>query len=338
VVTRSGRDPADRLLAGAVALLPAGRREWGQAMRAELAGIEAGGERGRFALGCVRVVATQPAVLRGAGYPLLMAGVVVAVLGWTSTISYAPLRWGLVAAVLVLMTVSWLGRRPGVFGPVGDGWAARLVRAGGYLLVGAMAVGFVVSVRSNGNPAEQAHYAMPIFTVVLTVYLLGFLAVTARPCVATRRVLTSAVGAGGAATALWVVAALAVPPIPASIGLALALTAAAMVGAASANAGHHGRTEHGLLAGLCAGTTTALLIVTVVIAMSSYGPPSLIPDLAAAALTPADDLAQSRNEVVDPYIALLFLGSLLASALTVASIATRQPKTAAFDQAAAAAP
>jgi hypothetical protein len=160
VVTRSGRDPAEWLVAAAVALLPARRREWGRAMQAELAGIEAGGERRRFALGCLRVVATQPAVLRGAGYPLLMAGVLVAVIGWTSTIGYAPLRWGLVAGVLLLVTVSWLGRRPGMFGPVGDGWAARLVRAGGYLLVGAMAVGFFGSVRSSGNPGEQAHYGV----------------------------------------------------------------------------------------------------------------------------------------------------------------------------------
>ena len=333
---RPGRDPADLLLAAAVALLPAGRRQWGRAMRAELAGIEAGGERGRFALGCVRVVATQPAVLRAAGYPLLTAGVLVAVLGWVGTIGYAPLRWGLMAAVLLLVTVSWLGRRPGVVGPVGDGWAARLVRAGGYLLVGAMAAGFLVSVRSHGNPDEQARNGVPIFTVVLTVYLLGFLAVTARRSVATRRVLTTAVGAGGAATALWVVAALAAPPVPASIGLALVVTAAAMAAAAFANAGHHSRTEHRVLAGLCAGTTAALLIVTVVIGLSSYGPPSLIPDLASAALTPADDLAQSRNELVDPYIALLFLGGLLAGALTVASIATRQPAAATLDQSAAA--
>lgn len=334
-MTRSSRDPADRLLAGAVELLPPGRREWDQAMRAELAGIEAGGERGRFALGCLRVVATQPAVLRGAGYPLLIAGVLVAVLEWTSTIGYAPLRWGLVAAALVMVTVSWLGRRPGMFGPVGHGWAARLVRAGGYLLVGAMALGFVVSVRSHGNPGERARYGVPIFTAVLTVYLIGFLAVSARRCVATRRVLASGVGAGGAAAALWVVAALAVPPIPASIGLALALTATAVVVAASAG-GRRARTEHGPLAGLCAGTVAALLIVMVVIGLSSYGPPSLIPDLAPAALTPADDLAQSRSEVVDPYIALLLLGSFLAGALTVASIATRQPATAAFDQTAAA--
>jgi hypothetical protein len=324
VVTRSGRDPADRLLAGAVALLPAGRREWGQAMRAELAGIEVAGERGRFALGCVRVVATQPAVLRGAGYPLLMAGVLVAILVWTSTIGYAPLRWGLVAGVLVLATVSWLGRRPGVFGPVGDGWAARLVRSGGYLLVGAMAVGFYVSARSNGNPAEQARYGVPIFTVVLTVYLLGFLAVTARRAAATSRVLTAAAAAGGGAAALWAAAVLARPPIPASTGPALVLTAVAVVVAASVSAGRGGGTEHGLLAGLCAGTVAALLIVMVVMGLSSYGPPTLIPDLASAALSPADDLAQSRSEVVDPYIALLFLGSLLAGALSLASIATRR--------------
>jgi len=85
-VSRLGRDPASWLLAGAARLLPPARGEWGRAMRAELAGIESGQARWRFALGCIRVVASQPAVLPGIGYPLLMAGVLVAVVTWTDTV------------------------------------------------------------------------------------------------------------------------------------------------------------------------------------------------------------------------------------------------------------
>jgi hypothetical protein len=324
VVTRPGRDAAERLLAGAIALLPAGRREWGRAMRAELAGIQPRGERRRFALGCVRVVAVEPAVLRGAGYPVLTAGVVVAILWWTSTIAYAPLHWGLVGGVLVLVAVSWLGRRSGPFGPAGDSWAARLVRLAGHLLVGALAAAAVVSAPSHGDPGEQARNGVPIFTVLLSTYLLGFLAVTARRSAANPRVLIAAAASGGGAAVLWAAAALSFPPIPASVGVALVVTAAAAVVAASASAGHGGRSEHRLLAALCAATFAALLIVMLVVGLSSYGPPSLIPDLAPAALTPADDLAQSRDEVVDPYVALLLLGCLLAGALSVASVATRR--------------
>jgi hypothetical protein len=230
---------------------------------------------------------------------------------------------------VVLVAVSWLGRRPGLFGPVGDRWAARLVRSAGYLMVGALALGAVVSALLQGSPDEQARYAVPVFTVMLSVYLLGFLAVTARRSAATVRVLTAAVVCGGGAAALWAAMVFAFAPIPASAGAALDLTAVAAVVAASASAGRRGLGEHRVLAALCAATFAALLIFLLVIGLSSYGPSSLIPDLARAALTPADDLAQSRDEVVDPYVALLFLGCLLAGVLGVASIATRRQTAAA---------
>jgi hypothetical protein len=79
----------------------------------------------------LRVVAS--AVLRRAGHPLLVAGALVAVLGWTTTIGYAPLRWAVVGLVSILLALSWWGRRPGRIGPVGDGPAARLVRTGGHV-------------------------------------------------------------------------------------------------------------------------------------------------------------------------------------------------------------
>jgi hypothetical protein len=332
-VTRSGRDGADRLLDGAVRLLPAGRREWGRAMRAELARLVPDGDRRRFALGCVRVVATQPSTLRGARHLMLMAGVVVTILVWSGTIGYAPLRWGLVAGTLVLVAVSWLGRRPGMLGPVGDDAAARLVRTAGYLLVGGMGLGFLASVSGHGNPDQQARFGVPLFTVVLTTCLLGFLAVTAHRCAATPRVLTAAAVAGAAAAALWSVAVVTVPPIPPSTAGALVLTVAAAIGAASANAGRRGRNEHRLLAATCAACLAPLLIFMLVLVLSSYGPPGLIPDLAPAALTPADDLAQSRSEVVDHYLALLFMGGLLAGILGVASIAAGRRPAAQLDRA-----
>lgn len=44
--------------------------------------------------------------------------------------------------------------------------------------------------RGPGKPDEQARYAVPVFTVMLSVYLLGFLTVTARRSAATVRVLS----------------------------------------------------------------------------------------------------------------------------------------------------
>jgi hypothetical protein len=131
------RDGADRLLAGAVRLLPAGRRDWGTAMRAELAGIRSRRARWGFTAGCVRVVATRPAVWRRLGYPLLPAGVLAAVLWWTSRIGYAPLHWGVVGLVGLLVTVAWLSRYRTAFGPaiLFLGWLIAAVQAAGSFAV-----------------------------------------------------------------------------------------------------------------------------------------------------------------------------------------------------------
>ncbi|MBB5874465.1 hypothetical protein F4553_007899 [Allocatelliglobosispora scoriae] len=318
------RDAASILLDAAIRLLPPSRRDWGRAMRAELAELAPGPDRRSFARGCVRVIATQPATLRHAGYSLLMLAALATVAVWSTRIAYAPLHWGMVALVTLLVAVSWLGRRPGLLGPVRDDGPARLVRAGGYLLVGAMTAGFVASAATKGNAVEQAAYGVPIFAVALTSYLLGFLALTAHRTAATARVLVTGAGAGTAAAALWTVLAFAVPPIPTEVGLALVLTLIATALAAGGNAGHRGSPAHALLAGLSAGMVSALLIFVSVVVLSSYGPDSLIPNLVPAAITPADNLANSRIEIQDPYVAMLFVSSLLAIVLTAAGLATRR--------------
>jgi len=319
----SRRDGADRLLAGVVRLLPSGRREWGVAMRAELAGIGPRRARWRFAAGCLRVVATRPHVLNRVGYPLLATAALASVLWWTDRIGYAPLRWGVVGLILLLVAVSWLGRRRGPVGPVAPDPVSRAVRAGGYLLVGTLAWAVVASLDGSGHdPGEQASVGLPVFAVVLTGYLLAYLTVTSRRGAATAPALTAGAVAGTTGAALWTVAALAAPPVPANIGLALVLVTFAMTGAALARREH---VRQALLAALCAGTSAALLIVLVVGVLSTFGAPRLIPDLAPAALSAADDLAQSRVELQDPYVALLFLGWLIALVQTVASLAIPRP-------------
>jgi hypothetical protein len=310
-------DGASRLLVTAARLLPASRREWGAAMRAELAAIQPRGSRWHFALGCL-LATVRFDVLRRAGYPLLMAGTLVTAVVWTRRIQYTPLHFGLLAFVSVLLVVAWLGRRPGPLGPVAPGWMARGVRAGTFALIGTMAAGVVVSMAGHGNPDEQAQSGVPAFTVLLTSYLLGVLTLTARRSAATERVLTAGVVAGGGAATAWTLLAVLSPPIPAGIGTTVLLIMAAML-AGAAGAGPKGRA----LGALCAGPTAALLIVLAVVLLSSYGPAVMIPDLAPAALTPADDLAQSRSEIQDPYVAVLALGCILAWLQSVASLATR---------------
>jgi hypothetical protein len=54
------------LLAARAATLPAGRREWGRAMAAELAQVQGRPARWRFAAGCARVAVLPPGGRRGA--------------------------------------------------------------------------------------------------------------------------------------------------------------------------------------------------------------------------------------------------------------------------------
>jgi hypothetical protein len=314
-------DGAGWLLASAVWLLPAGRRDWGAAMRAELAEIVGDRARWGFAVGCVRVIATRPAVVRRVGYPLLMAGVLTATLWWTSRVAYPPLRWGSVMAVVVLLALAWFGRQRGPLGPVAEGWTARGVRGGGYLLLAAWTVTLMVAM-ARKDSAEQATYGVPIFTVMLTSYLIGFLTLTAKRSAATGRILTAGLAGGGTAAAVWTAAVFVVPPIPVDVGPAVLLIAVGMVVAALA-AGRRGGAERHLLAALCAGTVASILIISLVVVLSDFAPPSLIPDLAPAALTAADDLAQSRIEIQDPYMWILLLGGVIAILQSVAALASR---------------
>ncbi|GAA1853339.1 hypothetical protein [Asanoa iriomotensis] len=291
----------DRVLAAAVRLLPPGRREWGTAMRAELASLR--GDRWRFTLGCVRAVATLPAVWRRAAGPTLLLGVVAATVWFTADVGYEPLRWGLVGLVCTLVVIACLGRlRP--LGPVGDHAAARAVRAGGLLLIGALAAETVVSLAHKDSRDVTG---VPVLTVMFAGYLLGFLALTARRSTASSRTLVAGALAGVGAAAAWTAMVFAFPPIPPGPALAV-LTIALGAGVAATIAGHRAA----LLAASCAGTVGALLTLHAVLALSTWGPAGLIPDLAPAALTPADNLANSRIELQDPYLWLLLLGWLIA--------------------------
>jgi len=332
-------DGPARVLAGAVRFLPKGRREWGRAMRAELAAIAPDGGRWRFVLSCLRVVAAQRLAPRALGYLLLGSAVLAGVVALTSPIGYPPLRRGLVGLVAVLVAGSGLARRRWLLGAAGTGRVARLVGAGGYLVVGALALSVVLDMRGPvPNPGETASAGVPIYTLLLTVYLVGFLAVTARRCAATGRVLATGAGSGVAAALLWLGLVLLAPPVPADLGLAFAVIATAMTGAGYANAGRRGGIGSGWLAALCAATVAAPLIVLLVWGLARSGPAGLIPDLAPAALAPADALDQSRIEINDPYVGLLALGCLAAAALAAVSVATGRRAAARPRAVAAAAP
>ncbi|HEX5205831.1 MAG TPA: hypothetical protein VFW27_38360 [Actinoplanes sp.] len=315
----AGPDAAARLLAGAVRLLPPGRRDWGAAMRAELDALTEPDERRRFAIGCVAAVGSRPAVWRRIGYALLPAAVVAYVLLWSASIDWAPRRWGVVAFAAVLAVVAELGV-VGPLGPVARGGAARFTRACGYLLVGVLAVevDFSIAHKDNNDLA-----GVPVLSTVLAVYLAATLAVTRRRAEATSRSLLIGLAAGTTAAAAWVVAVVLTPPIPPGPGFATAIVGAGMAAAVLLVPRRTPMTA--LRAALIAGTTAALLIFNAVVLLGSFGPAELIPSLAPHALTPADQLANSRIELVDPYLWLLLLGCFVAVAQWVAARAPASP-------------
>lgn len=299
----------DPLLAIVVRLLPARHRDWGLAMRAETAALPPGRQRWAHALGCAGAVLAQPAALRSVGYPLAALTVLGLVLRWSAGIADAPLRWSLVAAVALLLAVACLGR---IAGPVGPGVAPRAVRAGGFMVVGAMTALFAAAADGHGPPEEQARTGVPILAALLAGYLAAALVLTAARTAPSGRALLTGVAVASAAAGLWLAAQLAFPPLPAHVGGAVCTVGC---GVAAVTLLRPGTTRDTTLAALCVAVLAPLLVFLGVVAASSHGPAWLIPDLVQAAPTPAADLAASRIELQDPYVALLLLAGL---AVTVA--------------------
>ncbi|BCB90522.1 hypothetical protein [Phytohabitans suffuscus] len=207
----STMDPPGRLLTAAVATLPGGRREWGAAMAAELAGIPDRATRWRFALSCARAAVLLPPA---GGWPVLalVAGGVVAAVTATGQAAGAAvpgvgvLATSLVgsAGVLAVLGVA-RSRRPRAPAP-----AAALLVAGGVAAAVTAVVVFLVR-----QPAAAAH--LPAGSALLLgAALAGCLWVAVASPAADR--LAPRLGVAGAA--LFTVVLLAVTHLVAGPGLA----------------------------------------------------------------------------------------------------------------------
>jgi len=252
-----------------------------------------------------------------------MLGAVAATVVWTAGIAYAPLRWSIVAVVGALIAVSWLGRVSSPLGPVSDSPTARIVRSAGVLMVGLATLDLARELTRHGNYLGPE---VPVFGAVLACYLIGFIAVTADGSVATARMLRTAAGAGFGGAVVWLALAVLRPPIPPSTEHALAILLLAMGIAACVP---QGRASRRVVVALTAGAVLTLLLLIELVLLSTYAPATMIPDLAPHALTPADDLAQSRSEVQDPYVGFMLVGAIIAFALCVATLSLwRRPTDA----------
>ena len=153
---------ASRLLGLLVRLLPSNRRDWGRAMQAESASLKYPSERRRFALGCTRAVVVLTVKSPTLWRRLSVAVVAALVVG--AEIALADVIGQTVPLALVLVLLFWLGRRPGMFGPVRAERTARAARASGYVVMVVyllvLAVGYGASgifrPEPEGCPARRA--------------------------------------------------------------------------------------------------------------------------------------------------------------------------------------
>jgi hypothetical protein len=164
------------------------------------------------------------------------------------------------------------------------------------------------------SAANAGDRLLAIFAIAGS-FLIGLLSVGAGQS-AARRVLVTGAGSGVAATAVWLVVVLVTPPIPDTVGWALTVTAGAAVVAVLANSG---TTRGSLLAGLLAMAGTMALIFLSVLLLAHLGPDSLIPDITPGAL-PGQHISESRGEIIDPYVLILILSAMTATALGVAAL------------------
>jgi hypothetical protein len=122
---------------GAAWLLPPGRRDWVVALWAEAHDVPPGLERLAWRAGGLWMLAREALMPRRLGRAVVFA-VAAAMAAWvawpdSSILHAAADQFGVIATVLLLAGLPLLARR--FIGPVGNGWAARFLRVGGYAAI-----------------------------------------------------------------------------------------------------------------------------------------------------------------------------------------------------------
>ncbi len=151
------------LLRAATRLLPPGRREWAEAVRAEADQVPAGRLRLHWLAGGLWLVARKANIVRKIVYWLGLAAVAATgawaiSLSWRASPATDPQvvtdQIRVMAGAAALVALPWLGRRRGWFGPVGSSIMARLVRVAG---CAAMCVLGVMLVRADSGAGLGPH-------------------------------------------------------------------------------------------------------------------------------------------------------------------------------------
>ena len=133
----------------AARLLPPGRRHWAKAVQAEAGQVPAGWPRLGWLAGGVWLLAREAGMARKIGYWIGAAAVTAAV-AWVVWLSWRVtdpesgtdrIRVGVGA--IALIGLPWVARRSGLFGPVSDAIAARLVRVAGCAAICGLGLGIL---------------------------------------------------------------------------------------------------------------------------------------------------------------------------------------------------
>jgi hypothetical protein len=191
-------------------LVPAGRRDWAEAVWAEAGEVPPGLRRLAWLAGGVQVVAREALTARAIGRWLVFA-VAAAVAAWAAWpdlpggFATVVARMDVITIVALLAGLPLLGRW--LLGPAGDSRLARFLRACGYAAVLALMAAKASALRAGDDgftgPALQfAWFTEVLFLVIMAGYVTAILVVTGRrPRVAPA---TLAIGTG-AGIALGVV-------------------------------------------------------------------------------------------------------------------------------------
>jgi hypothetical protein len=159
-----------RMLRGAARLLPPGRREWAEAVRAEADLVPAGWPRVGWLAGGLRLAVREAEIMRKIVY-WLGVGMVAAAAAWAVWLSWhtSPAadaltvtdRVRVLVGVTALALLPWVGRRRGWFGPVGSSITARLVRVAGCAAVCGLGAAIVRMDRYiHGGPHGPAPFSL----------------------------------------------------------------------------------------------------------------------------------------------------------------------------------
>jgi hypothetical protein len=210
----------------AMRLVPAGRRDWVEAVWAEAPEVPPGLGRLAWRAGGVRLVARETLMRRGTGSAMLLA-VASALAAWAAwpgpmgSFAASVDRADVITVVVLLAGLALVARR--FFGPAGGGRAARFLRTGTYAAILALipaknVVERVLDVPPRGGtdlrlylliagPGFGNHWVSEIlFLVVMALYAAAILWLTSRRSRIAPATLAIGIAGGTAVGAAWYVA------------------------------------------------------------------------------------------------------------------------------------